>query len=637
MGEPALTPEELARLQSMQIGQPMGAPLGVTAPPIDAMQAANDNRDARLAAANDAAASVPLADQDKSAELERINKGRHLWGAPALQELTGGGKPLFQAPQFQTPADVQRAEAIKSGTLRDPTDFSRDKPDLSPIAAAMRPQAPQLSYPPARFVPGQWVGSSRVIEGGREVPNAAKFAQNAGLTQQGDAAEISSAANQVAAKKEMAHLEAVSDQLDDQQKAIAERRARNDLAYQAAQSHYQDSVRQAAEVGDVNPNRFFATRGAGPQLMAIIGVALGAAGASLTGGPNTAAQLIEGAIDRDIQAQRDNIAKAQGNVQAARGVLADMRERFGDERQADIAAKDAALGVAETRIKALMADAKSEDARARGMEILGQIQEKRGQLVQNWSALEQGKIRTAEKYVPGHMVGGPPGGKAQEAPDDGRNVTTPDGTVYRMPSAKEGMEMRKRIAYVGEMHKIANRVDALRSKAGAYIGNTETSAELQALKTDYMLAYQHAHGIQRLTDKDIEVIDHAIGDPNSISSRSGQRFKLAADNAEHGVLLALKAGGAKVVNEGYGTDANGNVLPTETYAARDVASANAPPGFRSVDGSQPQRFHAPATKGYDPSKVAVELKKRAGAKGRGKAAPQADEDYESPADDGGDE
>lgn len=59
----------------------------------------------------------------------------------------------------------------------------------------------------------------------------------------------------------------------------------------------------------INPNKFWESKNTGQLIMGAVGLILGGAGAGMTGGRNLAADIIEKAIDRDVEAQKANLGK----------------------------------------------------------------------------------------------------------------------------------------------------------------------------------------------------------------------------------------------------------------------------------------------------------------------------------------
>ena len=79
----------------------------------------------------------------------------------------------------------------------------------------------------------------------------------------------------------------------------------------------------------------YASKSTGNKILAAISLGLGAFGAALTGGENTAMKIINSAIDRDIEIQKADINKKGDAVQNSRNLLADLTKKFGDERVAE--------------------------------------------------------------------------------------------------------------------------------------------------------------------------------------------------------------------------------------------------------------------------------------------------------------
>jgi len=104
---------------------------------------------------------------------------------------------------------------------------------------------------------------------------------------------------------------------------------------------------------EINPQRAFPN--AFSKVAAVISVAMGAYAQGLSGGklPNTALQIINTAIDRDIDAQKMEYQKLKGLVDEKRNVYAMAMRMLGDERQADALLRTAAHQAFGTRFKTL--------------------------------------------------------------------------------------------------------------------------------------------------------------------------------------------------------------------------------------------------------------------------------------------
>lgn len=96
----------------------------------------------------------------------------------------------------------------------------------------------------------------------------------------------------------------------------------------AADRARQDGIFNDIANSKVDPNHFWQEKSTGSKLLAGIGMIFSGMGSGLAGGPNLAHQVIQRAIDRDIDAQKANIGKKQN-------LLAYYQRQTGD----DIAAR----------------------------------------------------------------------------------------------------------------------------------------------------------------------------------------------------------------------------------------------------------------------------------------------------------
>jgi hypothetical protein len=114
-----------------------------------------------------------------------------------------------------------------------------------------------------------------------------------------------------------AQAEAAQREADQQAQIIAQQEQRR----AAAQKDYDTRLRALQSKGDalyqnildkkVDPRRMWGEMSTGRKVTASIGMILGGIGAGLTGGPNYAVQIIERAIERDVEAQKTEIEKGQ--------------------------------------------------------------------------------------------------------------------------------------------------------------------------------------------------------------------------------------------------------------------------------------------------------------------------------------
>ena len=134
-------------------------------------------------------------------------------------------------------------------------------------------------------------------------------------------------------------LDALSARL---QAKAAEHQARMLKIDQLEQTHYQDEIAKINSATDelaaakVDPHRMFAGWNG---VLAGVSMALGQLGAAFTHGPNAAMQLIDAAVSRDIEAQKEEIASRRASLSGRQNMLQINMQRFGDMRQAEMAAQ----------------------------------------------------------------------------------------------------------------------------------------------------------------------------------------------------------------------------------------------------------------------------------------------------------
>lgn len=134
------------------------------------------------------------------------------------------------------------------------------------------------------------------------------------------------------------------------------------------------SLFQQVRNDTVDPDRFFAQRGDSARFGAAIALAAGAmAQALLPGTQNTAAAIIEGAIERDIQAQMATMQNRQGALQNGTNMLSQMQSIWNDQGAAIMSTRALRLHMAATRLEAIARRTQGAEARARTEALAAQL------------------------------------------------------------------------------------------------------------------------------------------------------------------------------------------------------------------------------------------------------------------------
>ena len=133
---------------------------------------------------------------------------------------------------------------------------------------------------------------------------------------------------------------------------------------------------QELKDGTIDPNRAYG--GLGGRVAAAFATAIGAFAQGISGGkiPNTALQIINSAIDRDIFAQKEEMRKRKDVLMNKNNIYAQMMERFGDERMAEQAAINMGYNVAKMKIGELATRYKGAAQQAAAQQLIAQAENK---------------------------------------------------------------------------------------------------------------------------------------------------------------------------------------------------------------------------------------------------------------------
>lgn len=137
-------------------------------------------------------------------------------------------------------------------------------------------------------------------------------------------------------------------------------------------------LNQAVMQQQIDPTRFFSSRGGSARFSAAASVALGTMAQALAPGmQNTAMSIIDNAIERDINAQVNNLRNANLGLDRERNILQDLRNVFRDEFAARESLRSMYITEAERRIASLRAQATSEQEVANANSIIQDLRARR--------------------------------------------------------------------------------------------------------------------------------------------------------------------------------------------------------------------------------------------------------------------
>lgn len=174
------------------------------------------------------------------------------------------------------------------------------------------------------------------------------------------------------------------------------------------------------------------------EALAAIGVVFGAWASARSGTPNSAMQIFNSVVDRNLERQKMRVAGAESDFERIRRIT-------GDERQAEIALRMRFEERARDHMAKVEAAAKTDFARAKAAELKSHLENSLADNLAKMRVIEDGKI--VESHTPTYVVGRD--GMLHEIPAerphgwDGGAKQNPEGAPVEaaMPGTKSDKEV----------------------------------------------------------------------------------------------------------------------------------------------------------------------------------------------------
>lgn len=284
----------------------------------------------------------------------------------------------------------------------------------APTQAAQSPMQPASGGVPARWskrVPEHDQELGRVIKPGLQLdPNV--FGKEARTDQlindklraqsQGDANQSRLFGEYVGQQKEHADLASAQEQQHQRALAVQAEFKRRETE--------RAKIKEAIDSTEIDPKRIFRDSPV-KGFMAAIAAGMGAYASGMNGGPNFALQVLDKAVERDINAQKSELAKKRGQLGEVTNGLADLRAAGYSPEMAEKQLKQIGRQVAlnearqlQTTSAALQADA-NVNATLAGLEKQFQA----GEI--ELAKLTQDDVTIKQAHVPERVVSGGPATK----------------------------------------------------------------------------------------------------------------------------------------------------------------------------------------------------------------------------------
>jgi hypothetical protein len=260
-----------------------------------------------------------------------------------------------------------------------------------------------------RVIPGGFRPTTRTVEQLKGITPGAEETLRARFGEGGTFHEVTKALQTENDYRALMMEESV--RMNEQKTQILEDRnlARQDLddRRKAATNEFMSNYQQTLqETNAMKIDDYWADKSTGTKVLAAIAVGLGAFAREQRGGSNTAMQIINDAIQRDLVVQKANLAKGRVRLEDMRGGYALIRQQFDDEILADQIYYAGALDQVQGKIDTLMANAKTDEMLNAGHTLSAQRADMANETLQNIMLRGEMNVKEEHKYRGPKVVGG---------------------------------------------------------------------------------------------------------------------------------------------------------------------------------------------------------------------------------------
>lgn len=328
-----------------------------------------------------------------------------------------------------------------------------------------------------------------------------------------------------------------------------------------------DAANKAYQAASIDPNRFYKNRSSAENVMSAIGVALGAFGASMTHSPNFALDIINKAVDNDIEAQKAEIAK---KGQGANNMLAKLKEATGSYDSAENMFKVAALQHAKAQADQL--NAQGQDSK---------LQAQLGDAIEKLKTSHLGYVDTHTAHIPAQLVGG---GGGLSTKDMDMVFRGSDGNMYKAPNQKAYDELAKaNDAHAATQQGLTNYENALKGvsdwdRAQAKIGIiTPAMRQAQRARVAALVPIRQAgdEGVYKKSEE--ALMEQQLPEPESFFGQPKAAIGESRRAADTILNSKMKVYAPENVSHGYGRNAQGNITPRAAYTGHQAKPLVATP------------------------------------------------------------
>jgi hypothetical protein len=323
----------------------------------------------------------------------------------------------------------------------------------------------------------------------------------------------------------------------------------------------------------INAEKFWEDKGTGSKILGAIAMALGA-----LGGSELPTKIIENAINREIDAQRANLAQKNAKVTRYGQAIQQYREVLGDDRAADAAAKRDMLEAAAKRIEAQMSASDSDVVKAKGAAAIADLQKKAAEYgVQITSRVESNAWRTVPKQTI-DMRGRANGGMTSDI-DPEKYI--PEAGGFVVGKTEEAGKIKDKFMGINEMSRLLGEVTRVGSSFDKR-ADPRVQAELKSLAGQLTIAMKNKETMGALDKGTQEISDQVMGDPTALVGSGRER-----------VIAGLQRG---LANSKLQLQRTYGIVPGRVEVAQDPRT-----GQRKVVGRITGNLEAPSPVSFTPA------------------------------------
>lgn len=527
----------------------------ITQPVLAAEEPQGDMKPAIVQAAEDKGSQIASQLQDQylaprepwnpGETLDRIGSGVN----NAVQGLQGLGDSLHDSlvpgarPRAQAPAPAQSREPSSMVASADPkaaavpASLDKKNPEYTGVdpsqLATVKPQAQAKGTAPETDYMGQMKASGELqMQAAKDMEAAGKAhgAYQAGVYQ--------------GLSTQMKEAQLKEQKLEQEQDAYA----KNQI------TQFEKETSEIAKSAQIDPNRYWNNMSSGNKVMAAIAIGLGAVGGTFSGqGGNVALDIINKAIDRDIDAQKANALNKRQGLSDKINIYNMNMKRFGDQRLAMAATQTQMLQMANLQIQASAAKFQGAESASRAKMLQGQIM---GQIAQNTMAMQQMlKQKAALEALSG---GGQDlsGADLMALPKEQRELYVQGpgfrGLAYTAEGAKAIRDSSGTVN--GALHSIDKLLNLSKTNGREFLPS-EAKAQAQALQAMLKGALRtEIVGPGAVNESEWKLLNDIVADPTKVMQLDGNtrvRLETLKETLIDGLRSKAAAQGIKIANVGF--------------------------------------------------------------------------------------